>query len=82
MTPRAVAGGTIVTTALGLAAAAGPALVVVRRRGSRRALAVAAAFLVLAPVAGWLLIGARHYGYPRSVAEETLERDLERQRAR
>jgi hypothetical protein len=65
----------------GIAAAAGPA-VAGRRARSRPALAVAGMLLVLVPSAGGLVIGAGLDGYPRSVSEETRERELDRQRRR
>jgi hypothetical protein len=64
----------------GLAAAAGHLLG--RPRGAPRRLAAAALLMVVVPVLGGLVIGARPDGYPRSVSPETRERELERQEER
>lgn len=76
--PRAV----LVLLLLSGLAAAGGHLSVGRRPHSGPALAVAGALLVLVPVIGGIVIGARPDGYPRSVSSETLERELERARER
>jgi len=63
--------------ATGLAAAGWPAAAA-RRSRSARLLAVAAAVLVVVPVAGGLVIGAGLDGYPVAVPQETRDRDRDR----
>ena len=65
----------------GVFAAARPA-VIARRSGSRRLLCLAAVLLLLVPVMGGMVIGARLDGYPHSVPNETLEREIQEQRDR
>lgn len=69
--------------ALLLLSGAGAAAVLLRfsrSARSRRVLSAASALLVLVPIAGAAVVGARPDGYPRSVSPETLELELERKR--
>jgi hypothetical protein len=75
--PRAVL---VLLLLSGLAAAAGHVLGRPPRAPQR--LAAAALLMVVVPVLGGVLIGARPDGYPRSVSPETRERELERQEER